>query len=299
MLALGAAIEPLRSVNRLLGKPHYAYTVLAAQAGPVRASNGLEIQAEYGLENAPDADLTIIVASLDLDGAQDRALSDHIRWLHRHGKMIGAVSNGTLLLAAAGVLSGRRVTIHWESMDRLAEICPDATVEPELFCIDKTIYTAAGGTSAMDMMLALIMSRQGRSVAADVSNQFVHGIARPAQDAQRDDLRWRYKITDKRLEKVVRLMDAHQADPLSIADLADHAGLSERQLERLCAQQLGTSPSKFYLRLRLEGARSQLLASTDSLEEIAEKSGFSSQAHFSRAFKSLWGVSPKTIRQDK
>ena len=299
MLALSSAIEPLRSANRTLGREAYTYSVLATRIGPVRASNGLEIRAEFDLESAPDADLTIIVASLELDGQPNRALSDHIRRLRRHGRGIGAISNGTLPLAEAGVLAGRKVTVHWEGLDRLTDKFPGVTVVPDLFCIDDNIYTASGGSSAMDMMLALITSHEGRSVAADVSDQFLHGIARPAQEVQRDDLRWRYKITDKRLEKVVRLMDAHQADPIGVAQLADHAGLSERQLERLFIQQLGNSPSKFYLRLRLEAARNRLLATTDSLEEIADRSGFSSQGHFSRTFKSWWGVSPKSVRKQK
>lgn len=299
MLALSSAIEPLRSANRLLGVDRYQWNVLGARKGPIRASNGLETRADYDLSDPPDADLTIIVASLSLDDYTDKKLMGHIRWLHRQGNPVGAISNGTWLLAAAGILAHRHVTIHWESLETLAASYPDVDVSAELFCIDKTIFTAAGGASAMDLMLELIGRREGRDIAADVAEQFLHGKARASSEFQRNDLRWRYKLTDKRLETVIRLMEENHVSPISISKLAERVELSERQLERLFSEQVKATPSRFYLDLRLNRAWTRLVASTDTLEEIAEISGFSSQAHFSRAFKLWSGASPLTVRRDR
>ncbi len=297
MLALSSAIEPLRSVNRLLSSDRYEWHVLGSAIGPVRAGNGLEIKAEYDFDHPPEADLTIIVASLELENYSNRKLMSHVRWLNRQGKMIGAVSNGTLLLAQAGVLSGRHVTIHWETLDELTTNYPDIDACAELFCIDKKIFTAVGGASSMDMMLELIITREGRTVAADVAEQFLHGSVRSSNELQRSDLRWRYRLTDKRLETVIRLMEKHQSSPLSVASLAATVDLSERHLERLFVKELGNTPSAFYRELRLSRARNRLLATTDSIEEIAEVSGFSSQAHFTRAFKAWCGASPMVVRR--
>lgn len=153
------------------------------------------------------------------------------------------------------------------------------------------------GSAAMDMMLELIAARDGRDTAVDVSEQFLHGPARPANGMQRQDVRWRYRVTDRRIETTIRVMEDHLTSPLRIARIAELAGLSERQLERLFGEAFGQCPSQFYLELRLKEARSKLLGSSDTLEEIAEAMGFSSQAHFSRAVKAWCGASPLAIRK--
>ena len=297
MLALSSAIEPLRSANRLLGAKRYRWSIIGTEEGPISASNGLEIQSDFDLDNAPSCDLTIVVASLDLAKYDNKRLLRHIRKLRRQDKMIGAISNGALLLAAAGVLDNRRVTTHWERLESLADSFPNVIACTDLFCIDGKIFTAAGGASSMDMMLELIARREGPSVAKDVAEQFLHGELRPGHVSQRSDIGWRYGLHDKRLQRVIRVMDENLSSPVTVAHLAQLAGLSQRQLERKFLEVLNNTPSRFYLNLRLARARERLLATTESLETVAESTGFSSQAHFSRAFKSWSGVSPKAIRK--
>lgn len=297
LMALSSAIEPLRSVNRLSGESRYVWTVAADALGPVAASNGLEVAATADAGNLPGADLTVVVASYDTESYRNPILFRSLRQLRAERRLIGAVSNGTLLLARAGVLSGRQVTIHWETQRLLAEEYPDLDVVSDIYCWDNGILTAAGGTASMDMMLALISEREGADVAADVSDQFLHGPVRPSTDMQRLDVRWRFQVTDRRLVTAIRTMEAHLADPLRIGQLAGIAGLSERQLERLFVSEFGKSPSDFYLEIRLKAAKGWLLNSTHSLDEISEKSGFSSLSHFSRSFKSWAGESPSAIRR--
>ena len=110
-------------------------------------------------------------------------------------------------------------------------------------------------------------------------------------------MRWRYRVTDRRLEAAIRMTEDRMAAPLKIRRLAELTGVSERQLERLFEASFGKSPSEFYMDLRLKAARAKLLGSTDSLEQIAEALGFSSQAHFSRAIKAWCGASPLSIRR--
>jgi transcriptional regulator GlxA family with amidase domain len=297
MMALSSALEPLRSVNRALGKDRYAWGVIGLQPGAVVASNGLAIQTSHGISEAPPSDLTIVVASLGLETFRSRALFSWLRLLRKQHRLIGAISNGTLLLARAGLLRGRRATIHWEMHRQLAEEFPDIDLRDALYCWDADILTSAGGTAAMDMMLEVIAVRDGRATAIAVAEQFLHNPARASDAVQRQEVRWRYGVTNPRLEEALRLMEARIATPIRIARLAEAAGVSERQLERLFAASFGKSPSEFYMELRLRVAEGRLLGSTDSLEAIAEATGFSSQAHFSHAIKAWCGTSPLAIRK--
>lgn len=296
MLALSSAIEPLRSVNRLLGRTCYEWTIAAAQKGPVSASNGLDVQAAFDLGDAPHADLTIVVASLGLDGYRNKALERHLRNLRGHGRMVGAISNATLLLAQAGVVGARCVTIHWESIEGLVMQFPDLKVCGDIYRIEDGLLTAAGGTASMDMMLDLIGRREGWTAASQVSEQFLHGPLRPASEAQRSGLKWRYRLTDPRLETAIRRMEDNLSKPLRIAQLASEVDLSERQFERLFHKALLKSPSQFYMELRLTTAYRLLVTTTSSLEEVAESTGFSSQSHFGRSFKRWCGRSPLAVR---
>ncbi|MFY0312130.1 GlxA family transcriptional regulator [Leisingera sp. D0M16] len=297
LMALSSAIEPLRAVNRLTGEDRYVWSVAADTVGQVAASNGLEVSATADAAHFPRADLTVVVASYDAERYFNPALFRSLRRLRAERRQIGAVSNGTLLLARAGVLSGRRVTIHWETQRLLAEEFPDLDVSADIYCSDKGVLTAAGGTASMDMMLALIAGREGAEMAADVSDQFLHGPVRPSTEMQRQDVRWRFQTADRRIVTAIRAMEEHKPDPLKIGQVAGIAGVSERQLERLFLSEFGKSPSDFYLELRLKAAEKWLLNSTESLEEISEKLGFSSLSHFSRRFKGWAGESPSAVRR--
>lgn len=296
MMALTAAIEPLRSANRVTGELRYRWRVVALDAGPVAASNGLELSAEEFDAHKP-ANLTIVVASLGIEDFHDPTLFHALRQRRIGSMSIGAVSNGSLLLARAGLLTERRATIHWEMQARLAEEFPETEVVDALFCIDREVMTAAGGAAAMDMMLALIAQRDGREIAGGVAEQFLHGPIRESDQAQRLDVRWRYNLTNPRLLKAIQIMEAHQTDPVRIARIAERAGLSERQLERSFETAFGTTPSNLYMTIRLKTARHALLHSTASIEEIAQRTGFSSAGHFSRAFKSWAGMTPSAVRR--
>jgi transcriptional regulator GlxA family with amidase domain len=297
MMALSAAMEPLRSANRLKQDRGYSWAVVARAPGTVAASNGLEIPVEATLGDEPAADLTVVVASLGIESYRDRALFAHLRTLRRQHRLIGAVSNGTLILARAGLLQGRRATIHWEMRKRLAREFPGIDLRDSLHCWDADVLTSAGGTAGMDMMLDLIARRDGRRLAKAIAEQFLHPPARMPDASQRQGVRWRYGVTDRRVEAAVGLMEDRIARPMKIARVAEASGVSERQLERLFAASFGKSPSRFYMDLRLRAAQARLLGTTDTLEEIAESMGFSSQAHFSHAVKVWSGLSPLAIRK--
>lgn len=297
MMALSSAVEPLRAANRLLGCDRYSWSLVAETAGPVRASNGIEIRAERGVDQAVAADLSVVVASLiDPDYLAPRTFF-WLRRLRAAGQFLGGISNGALVLARAGILHNTRVTVHWENAPLLAEQFPDVIVSRNIYCWDRGILTAAGGTAAMDMMLAVIMQIDGDDLAADVANQFLHGPIRPSTQGQTEDLRWRFRVTDSRLLTAIEIMKSTLTHPVRISAIAAQVGISERQLERLFTAELKRMPSEFYMGLRLRDANRMLLTSTETLEMIAERCGFSSLGHFSRAFKAQFGESPSITRR--
>lgn len=296
MMALSATIEPLRSVNRLAGDSLYRWIVTTPGGGRVTASNGLELSAEPFMAKSA-ARLTIVVASLGIEGFRDAPVLHALRQRRSGPMSVGAVSNGALLLGRAGLLRQRRATIHWEMQQRLAEEIPEAEITDRLFCIDREVITAGGGTAGMDMMLAFIAMRDGREIAGDVAEQFLHGRPREGSETQRLDTMIRYKITNPHLLRAIRIMERHQSDPVKIGRVAELVGVSERQLERCFDAAFGMAPSDFYMSLRLKAARRHLLDSTEPLEAIAELTGFSSPGHFSRAFKAWAGIPPSVLRR--
>ncbi|MBY6142171.1 GlxA family transcriptional regulator [Leisingera daeponensis] len=297
MMALSSIIEPLRAANRLSQKARYSWSVASTRPGPIRCSNGLEVTAQFGIDDAPNADFSVVVASLFDRPYPSKRLMGWLRRLRNEGRMMGAVSNATLLLADAGVLGDRSVAVHWEAIRELRQSHSDIVVSDDLYCWDRGVLTAAGGTSSMDMVLALIAALDGDDLAIDVADQFLHGPIRQPTHAQRNALQWRHRITDPRLATAVEIMKNYIAEPARIFWIAERAGLSERHLERLFLAELGKRPSEFYMDMRLRAARSALISSTENLETIAENCGFSSPGHFSRAFKARFGETPSTVRK--
>lgn len=296
MMALSATIEPLRSANRISGEQRYTWLVTTPGGGMVTASNGLGIAATAFGQHGRSA-LTIIVASLGIEEFRTPSVLYALRQRRSGPMSVGAVSNGSLILGRAGLLRGRRATIHWEMQAALADEFPDSEVVDKLFTIDREVMTAGGGTAGLDMMLAFIAMRDGREIAGEVAEQFLHGPPREGGEAQRLDTRLRYKITNPHLLRAVAIMERSLAEPVRIGRVAELVGVSERQLERCFETAFGMSPSDFYMELRCKAARRRLLDTTDSLETIAELTGFSSPGHFSRAFKAWSGVPPSVLRK--
>ncbi len=171
------------------------------------------------------------------------------------GVAIGGISGGPYVLARAGLLDGRRATLHWEHAPAFREAFPDVEVVPSLFEIDGDRITCSGGVSALDMMVALIARDHGRELAASVGDWFLHTHIREGMGPQRMDLRYRLGVTDEKLLGVLRAMEANLETPLPRAALARAAGVSLRQLERLFRHHLGRGIHAHYRCLRLDRAR--------------------------------------------
>jgi transcriptional regulator GlxA family with amidase domain len=223
-------------------------------------------------------------------------LLNWLRRLERHGALLGALDTGAFALAAAGLLNGYRVTLHWEAIALFREHYPDIAVSEQLYVVDRNRITCAGGIAALDMMLHLIGLKHGGDLAQIVANGFVHGPVRRDGEQQRVSADDGFGHVDPRLATIVRAMEDNLETPLSAEQLAHHAHISVRQLERLIRARFGDTPMRYYLKLRLHAARNHLFYGDMPIQEIAAACGFSAPSVLSRAFRAHFGLSPRAFR---
>lgn len=296
LMSYAAVAEPFRAANLMAGSELYRLTIAPPDGAPARASSGVIAPAEAA-PGSTSCDLALVIAGGDPFAVRDRALFGWIRRLARAGVTLGGVSGGPVVLARAGVMAGRRMTVHWEHAERLAAEHPDLAVEQRLYLIDRDRVTCAGGAAPLDLCHALIAARQGPDFARAVSDWFLHTAVRPAQDPQRAGLAARLGVSRRAVLDAVEAMENHLADPLSLEQLAGFAGVGPRQLTRLFSQELGLSAMAWYRRLRLDAAHRLLSATTMPLTDVALATGFASSAHFSRAFSAAFKAAPSSVRR--
>lgn len=295
MLPFTAAIEPLRLANRASGETLFEWRLVGPQGDIARCSNGARVMVDAGLEgDAPPArdEVVIVCGGTEIAREATRPVLSWLRRQARGGAAIGAVCTGTWVLAEAGLLDGRKATIHWENHDGLAEAFPQVDLYRSVFVHDGNRLTAAGGTSSIDLMLHLIAEAHGDQIAAEVADQMLHTAIRTDQDRQRLSIPTRIGVRHPRLAAVIARMEANLEEPISPAQLALDAGMSTRQLERLFRRYLNRSPKRYYMETRLGRARNLLMQTEMTIIEIALASGFSSPSHFSKCYRAQYGSTP-------
>lgn len=299
MIAFTSAIEPLRLANRAAGRALYSWRLYAPDGRFVVASNGIEIAVDGSYGAARDIHLALVVAGIDVESHPSKPLIAALRRLATFGVGLGAACTGSYVLAKAGLLDGYQATIHWENHQSLTTDFPDLEISSELFEIDRNRYTCAGGTAAIDMMLSLIASDHGPDLARAVTDQLIHHRIREGSERQRMDLRTRLGVAHPKLLAVVAEMEDAIEQPLSCVTLARRAGLSTRQLERLFAKYLQTSPTRYYITVRLERAQGLLQKTSLSVLAVAIATGFASASHFSKSYSECFGHTPSAERRSR
>lgn len=284
LMAYAAAVEPLRAANTLSGADLYRWWHAAPGGGPARASSGIAIPTDVAVgAAAPGTDRVFVCAGGNPAAFDDPALSAWLRDLARSGAVIGGISGGPYFLARAGLLEGRRCTVHWEHVPAFEEQFPEADVVRSLFEIAGNRVTCSGGTAALDLMLHLIGRDHGPGLATGVSDWFLHNRIREGLSPQRMDLRQRLGVRDPRLLRVLAAMEANLEAPLARTTLAALAGVSVRQLERLFADGLGHGLHRHYLGVRLDRARQLRRETALTAAQIAAATGFAGADELSRA----------------
>ena len=296
MLAFASAIEPLRSANRMSDIALFEWIIATEDGNPVLASNGVEVATNGDLQDLVGCRMVFVIGGIDIRNHARRSVLNALRMVERRGAAVGAICTGTYLLAKAGLLEGRRCTIHWENADGLMEEFPDLEVTTDLFEIDGDRVTCAGGTASLDMMLHLIAQAHGGKLAAQVSEQFIHDRIRDSHDRQRMELRSRLGVSHPKLLAVVEQMESNLEEPLAQTEIARRVGLATRQLERLFRKYLDTTPTRYYLNLRISRARHLLRQTSMSILSVALACGFVSASHFSKCYRETYGRTPRAER---
>ncbi|GGV08365.1 transcriptional regulator [Streptomyces filipinensis] len=275
----------------------YRIRTASLDGGPVRTSAGLTLVPDEALTAAPGPH-TLLVPGGQGTRAPDPRLID---WLRTHGPRaprLVSVCTGALLLAAAGLLDGRRATTHWAYCDRLARDHPAVAVEPEpIYVRDGHVATSAGVTSGIDLALALVEEDLDRDVALAVARHLVVFLRRPGNQAQFSAQLAAQTAQRAPLREVQRWITEHPAGDLTVESLAARARLSPRHFARAFREETGMTPGRYVDRVRLEHARRLLEDTADGIEEIARAGGYGTPEAMRRAFVKALGTAPAEYRR--
>ncbi|MEO1491225.1 MAG: GlxA family transcriptional regulator [Pseudomonadota bacterium] len=292
MIAFAAAIEPLRIANRMARRELYDWRIASEDGATVRCSNGCAIESDIPLEDIQRDACIVVCSGLNLQAATSKPILTWLRKQSRRGVGMGAVCTGAHVLAKAGLLDGKRCTIHWENQAAFAEDFPETEVSNLLFCTDDGIFTCAGGTAAADMMLQLIADDHGADLGTLVADSMVHPPARGNSDEQRLSIPARIGVRHPKLVSIIQTMEQNTEEPISPSELAKGVNMSTRQLERLFRRYLNRSPKRYYMELRLDKARNLLLQTNMSVINVALACGFTSPSHFSKCYRGHFNRTP-------
>jgi transcriptional regulator GlxA family with amidase domain len=292
LLSFACAIEPLRIANRMAARDLYSWISLGEGGGSVRCSNGTEFVLDGDLDEITRDDTLMICGGLDIQKATTRRVISWLRREARRGLPVAGLCTAGHTLAKAGLLDGKRATIHWENQDSFSEEFDEVTLTKSVFVIDGNRMTTAGGTASIDLMLKLIADDHGEELAGAVADQLIYSAIRTDQDTQRLSIPSRIGVRHPKLGQVIQIMEQNLEEPISPALLARDVGLSTRQLERLFRRYLNRSPKRYYMELRLQKARNLLLQTDMSVINVALACGFTSPSHFSKCYRAMYETTP-------
>jgi transcriptional regulator GlxA family with amidase domain len=274
-----------------------AYRVRICAATPTVETATFTLRAPWGLEALADADTIVLPGCADAATPVPSAVLDALRQAAAGGTRIASICAGAFILAATGLLDGLRATTHWCGSAALAAAYPRVRVDPNVLYVDNGQFlTSAGAAAGLDLCLHLVRRDHGAAVAADAARLSVMPLEREGGQAQ-------FIVHDpppvpqgSELERLLRWMEDNCAEELTLRDLADHAGMSTRTLNRRFREQTGTTPLRWLHRARVRRAQYLLEATTHSVDRIAAEAGFGSPTAFRDRFRSVTGTSPRAYR---
>ncbi|WP_334193956.1 GlxA family transcriptional regulator [Pararhodobacter sp.] len=297
ILEVASVLDPLRAANRHLGRSGFRWRIVSPEGGPVPLTCGIELPSSGGLAAAEGAEVLITVAGYSQAEVATRSLLAGLRRMAGRFRAIGGVDAGPWVLARAGLLDGRRATVHWEDLEDFAAAFPAIDVVPDRFVLSRNRFTAGGAVPAADLMLHLIGARCGAGVAGRVADSFLYETRTDGARPQRPGLL--PGARDPRLSAALTLMSQNLDDPLDLARVAGAQGIGLRRLEQLFREGLGQGPGAAYLELRLQAARRMMADTAHPIQEIALRCGFADRSSFSRAFRRRFGQAPRVLRGGK
>jgi transcriptional regulator GlxA family with amidase domain len=292
MLCFAAAIESLRIANRTAGKELYKWKIISEGGQDAVCSNGCAFHVDDDLCELERDDTIMMCGGIDIQKATTKRTLNWLRREARRGAAIAGLCTAGYTMAKAGLLDGKKATIHWENQDSFAEEFEEVVLTKSVFVVDGNRITTAGGTASIDLMIKLIADHHGEDLANAVADILIYSAIRTDQDTQRLSIPTRIGVRHPKLSRVIQMMEQNIEEPISPATLAKDVGMSTRQLERLFRRYLSRSPKRYYMELRLQKARNLLMQTDMTVINVALACGFASPSHFSKCYRSHYDTTP-------
>lgn len=288
---LANLVEPMRAVNTLTGRNAYEWEFVTLDGQPVTSSSGLPILPRTALTNSEPGEFLFVMPSYDQNQFATSACRTALRTAARRYSTVAGLDTGSWLMAAAGLLTGRQATIHWDAIDSFAEAFPDIDVVRKKFVLSGNRITCGGAMTAFDLISKLISDRFGEVLRLEVAAFFL------MDSASQSDAPFRSRPKSRIVSEAVALMQTHLEDPLLIPEVARRVGCASRELEARFRKELAHTPRGVYRRLRLSAVRRYIESSSYPIAEIALRCGYRDASAMTRAFHAEFGLTPSELRR--
>lgn len=285
---LANGVEPLRAANTLLGRNVYEWEFLSLDGSSVTSSSGLPVAVQGALSDAEPGDFLFVLPSYEYREFVTPANLRSLRVAAGKFRVLVGMDAGSWLLASAGLLEGRRATIHWDETDAFREAFPELDVRRSRMEFDGNRWSCGGALSAFDLALRMIGDTHGEALRLEVGALLMSGETELGGQLARPKSRL--------VAAALALMRENLEEPLSVPQVAVALGVSARKLEALFLGDLGAGPQKVNRRIRLLAARRFVEQTGLSVGEIAVRCGYADPSAMSRAFREEFGISPRKMR---
>ncbi|MER9057274.1 GlxA family transcriptional regulator [Mesorhizobium sp. M0910] len=303
--AFSSAVEALRLANEVLESEIYAWRVVSDDGHPVRSSCGSTISVDTSLKEERGllgktgwSPSVAVICGGSHPLTANRALHGWLRECRARKLFLVGIASGVFSIAQTGLADGRRCAVHWEQFPSFVEQFPSVAAVQAAYEIDGDTYSCSGGDAAFDMFVQFVREDHEPLIANRVCEKAAAMRVRQPGDRQRLPLHAGAAIHHDGLLKIIEQMERHLDEPVALEDVAASSRLSRRQVERIFSKQIGRSPAKYYLEMRLERAHLLILNSQLPIVEIAMACGFVSASHFSKAYRDNYGLAPREARSE-
>ena len=290
-------IETLRIANYLAPTSKFSWEVASFDGSKITASNGMTATIKTANDNLRSAEFVFILGSWGTEHYRNQKLTAWLRKRARAGERICGVELGSYIVARAGLLDGKLATIHWSWLNGFKENFDRVEVEENLFTLDSKVMTCSGGLAGVDLMLRLIEEINGSSFSGEIADQMLHHPIRSATSPQRSTMGRSTETMRPLLREAMTLIENNIEEPLTVPQIANLLGVSQRQLERQFKKNVGCTVVQFGLLKRLQNARLLLISTDMSIRQIATASGFNTMSHFAFSFGKFFGRRPSDYRE--
>ena len=294
----GVAVEIFGLPRPEMGEGWYRFAVAAVDEGELRATGGVRVMADGDLSLLDLADTIVVPGWRGIDADVPPALCQALRQAHQRGCRVISICSGVFVLAAAGLLDGKRATTHWRYVDTLQQRYPAIeVVEDVLYIAQEHVFTSAGSAAGIDLCLHVVRTDFGLEAANLVARRLVIQPHRDGAQKQQVAQPVARARESQRLGMLFDFLYQHLAESHSVSSLAQRVGMSERTFLRRFQDATGKTPARWLLDERLQQAQHRLTSSRDSVEKVAELSGFGNAKNLRLRFQQHLAISPRAYRK--